>query len=68
MNIDDFLSKQDEVFLKKCFDELEDFRKTGVLIDGEVRKLNATFFKSNVSTLFSIGELIYREIAKRHFN
>ncbi len=67
MNINDFLGMQNEAYLKMCFEELEDFRVCGVLKDGEIRKLNNHFFNNNPTTLFTIGELVYREIAIRHF-
>ena len=67
MNINQFLTSQDEAYLKLCFIELEDFRQNGILVDGEIRKLNNQFFNGNPTTLFTIGELVYREIAKRHF-
>lgn len=66
-NINEHLENQSEEFLKVCFDELEEFRKTGVLSEGEVKKLNKKFFQSNATSLFIIGELIYREISVRHF-
>lgn len=67
MKINEFLSNQDEEFLRECFIELESFRENGILIEGEIRKLNNQFFNGNPTTLFTIGELVYREIAKRHF-
>lgn len=67
-NINVFLTNQDETYLKLCFVELENFREKGVLDEGEIRKLNNQFFNGNPTTLFTIGELVYREIAIRHFN
>lgn len=67
VKIKEFLSNQDESYLKKCFIEVEDFRKNGTPIEGEIQKLNNQFFNNNPTTLFIIGELIYREIAVRHF-
>lgn len=67
-NINAFLINQDEAYLKLCFIELEDFRVQGVLVNGEIRKLNNQFFNGNPTTLFTIGELVYREISIRHFN
>lgn len=67
MNIQEYLSNQDEEFLKNCFDELENFRKDGVLVEGKIRDLNNQYFNNNPTTLFTIGELVYREIAIRYF-
>ena len=67
MNLSEFLSEQNDEFLKTCFDELEAFRLDGVLIHGKVRELNGKFFNNNPTTLFTISEMIYREIAIRHF-
>lgn len=67
MNIANYLTEQNEEFLKSCFYELEAFRIDGVLAQGIVRELNARFFNNNPTTLFTIGEMIYREIAIRHF-
>lgn len=67
MNIQEYLSIQDEEFLKNCFDELENFRKDGVLVEGKIRYLNNQYFNNNPTTLFTIGELVYREIAIRYF-
>lgn len=66
-NLSLFLSQQDIRYLKSCFSELEEFRVNGVLKDGEIRKLNTEYFNNNPTTLFTIGELVYREIAIRHF-
>lgn len=66
--VSQFLENQTDEFLKVCFDELEAFRTSGILPnESEVRKLNEQFFNNNPSTLFSLGESIYREIAKRYF-
>ena len=61
------LQEQSVEYLKECFDELEDFRLNGVLKNGEIRKLNDSFFSSNPTSLFMIGEIVYREISVRFF-
>lgn len=67
MTINEYIASKDIVFLKACFDELEDYQLKGILQDGHVRKMNEEHFAGNVTTLHTIHFLVFQEIARRHF-
>lgn len=67
MNFEKFLGEQKDEFLQSCFNEIEDFRINGVLTQGKVRELNKEFFNDSPRTIFTISQMVYREIAIRHF-
>lgn len=67
MKLKEELQNVSEEFLKECFDELEDFASEGILVQGKIRELNAKHYDNSPTMLHTIGQLVYREIALRHF-
>ncbi len=63
-NLEQHLKEQTDAFLADCFNELKQWRESGVLEQGKVRNLHDTF-NSNITQLHMISEVIYREIASR---
>lgn len=67
MNLAEYLAQQPMSYLTTCFHELENFRAKGILVDGEIRRINKDFFNNNPTTLYTtVSESIYREISVRY--
>ncbi|WP_263117601.1 hypothetical protein [Bacillus subtilis] len=65
--IEKFLEEQSFEYLKDCVGELEDWRLTGTLKQGNIRGLHEKF-NSNITQLHMVGEKVYREVALRCVN
>ncbi|MCY7947960.1 hypothetical protein MOC03_16975 [Bacillus atrophaeus] len=63
--LDQHLKEQTFDYLRDCVKELEDFSKTGTLVEGKIRGLQKSF-SLNITQLHTMGQYVYRELALRY--
>lgn len=63
-NLEQHLKEQTDAFLIDCFNEIEEWGKSRVLGQGEVRNLYESF-NLNITQLHMISQVIYKEMASR---
>ncbi|MCY8228813.1 hypothetical protein MOC30_14580 [Bacillus spizizenii] len=63
--LDQHLKEQTFDYLRDCVKELEDFSKTGRLVEGKIRSLQKSF-SLNITQLHTMGQYVYRELALRY--